>query len=390
MAARRIAVIGAGVLGTALAHRLTEERGTPVEVALLDGERPGHGTSRWSLAWLNSNGKAPRAYHDLGTRSMAAWGRLAERTGGDAWYRPVGNLRWAEEEKGMRRLAERVAWMTAWGYPAELVGRRRIADLEPALELPSDLTRAAWFPQEGYVLTELMIASLVERARAQGADVRSGPAGHVTAVEGEAGGPRVVRTADGGKLETDTVVCCAGRWTPEVSRLAGAPGAGVPIVDPQPPGSSAPALVVRAGPVRDAPLRVLHTPRVHLRAHGADSTQVHLEAGDVAVDLHTPERELDEWATTLLERARSLLPSLRNAEVVARKVCVRPMPPDGLPIVGPAAEAGGPYVAVTHSGVTLAPGLAELVAEELLTGRRHPDLAPFRPERFAPGSAGGE
>ncbi|MDJ1132141.1 NAD(P)/FAD-dependent oxidoreductase [Streptomyces iconiensis] len=384
MASRRIAVIGAGVLGAALAHRLTAERDTSVEVTLLDRDQPGRGTSRWSLAWLNSNGKSPRAYHDLGVHGMAAWERLARRTDGDTWYRPVGNLRWAGTERGTRLLAERVAWMSAWGYAAELVDRHEAARLEPALDLPPDVAHASWFPGEGYVLTEPLIASLVQRARARGAEVRTGSSGQVTAVEGEGSGPRVVRTADGGQLEADTVVCCAGRWTPEVTRLAGAPGVGVPIVDPEPPGSSAPALVVRVGPVREAPVRVLHTPLVHLRAHGVDSGQVHLEAGDVTVDLHTPDHELDAWATTLLERARSLVPSLKDAEILARKVCVRPLPLDGLPVVGPVAGEGSPYVVVTHSGVTLGAGLAELVAEELLKGERLPALEPFRPDRFEP------
>lgn len=388
MAARRIVIIGAGVLGVALAHRLTEERGAPVEVALLDRDLPGRGTSRWSLAWLNSNGKAPRAYHDLGVHGMAAWKRLAARTDGDAWYRPVGNLRWAGDEQGTRRLAERIAWMNAWGYPAEFVNPPQAARLEPALRLPPEADRVAWFPEEGYVLTEPLIASLVQRARERGADVRTGPAGHVTRVEDSDAGRRVVHTADGGELGADVVVCCAGRWTPEVTRLAGAREGGVPITDPAPPGSSAPALVVRAGPVADAPARVLHTPLVHLRAHGVDAAQVHLEAGDAAVDLHTPDHELDAWGATLLARARALVPSLDDAEVVTRKVCVRPIPMDGLPIVGPVAGEGGAYVMVTHSGVTLAAGLAELAAQELLTGSRAPHLAPFRPERFERGPAG--
>jgi glycine/D-amino acid oxidase-like deaminating enzyme len=40
------------------------------------------------------------------------------------------------------------------------------------------------------------------------------------------------------------------------------------------------------------------------------------------------------------------------------------------------------YVAVMHSGVTLAPGVAELVAAELLDGTEALLLAPFRPNRF--------
>ena len=40
------------------------------------------------------------------------------------------------------------------------------------------------------------------------------------------------------------------------------------------------------------------------------------------------------------------------------------------------------HVAVTHSGVTLAPILGRYVTQEVMTGSRAEALAPFRPERF--------
>jgi glycine/D-amino acid oxidase-like deaminating enzyme len=46
----------------------------------------------------------------------------------------------------------------------------------------------------------------------------------------------------------------------------------------------------------------------------------------------------------------------------------------------------GFYVAVTHSGVTLAPFLGRAVADEIARARVVPQLEPFRPARFAAGS----
>jgi len=53
----------------------------------------------------------------------------------------------------------------------------------------------------------------------------------------------------------------------------------------------------------------------------------------------------------------------------------RTHPVDGLPVIG---WVGGVYAVVAHSGVTLAPLLAELAARDLL-GDEDPRLAPFRP-----------
>ncbi|AXK31600.1 FAD-binding oxidoreductase [Streptomyces armeniacus] len=379
---RRYVVIGAGIVGTVLAHRLAT---AGAAVALLDRDRPGRGTSRWSFAWLNSNNKTPRGYHDLTVHGMEAWARLAAVADGGAWYRPVGNLRWAACEDGRRELAGRVARLRDWGYAARVTDRREVARLEPALALPADVAEVAWFPDEGYVLTEPLIDGLIRRTVAAGAELRTAGAGEAVAAARTRDGGWSVTTADGGRVTGDVLVCCAGRWTPGVSGLAGRP---VPVVEPESAGSEAPGLAVRVGPVAAPPVRVAHTPLVHLRAHGADT--VHLEAADADVDLHTPEAELDRWAGVLLERARHVMPSLATARVLERTVCVRPLPLDGLPAVGPADGAavdggpagGSPYVVVTHSGVTLAAGLAELAGRELLEDVRVPELAPFRPGRF--------
>ena len=84
----------------------------------------------------------------------------------------------------------------------------------------------------------------------------------------------------------------------------------------------------------------------------------------------------------ILERAASFLPELAQAHVETMKLGVRPMPEDELPIVGPAPGISGLYIAVTHSGVTLAPLIGQLVAQEVTSGQPSPLLADYRIERF--------
>jgi len=114
---------------------------------------------------------------------------------------------------------------------------------------------------------------------------------------------------------------------------------------------------------------------------------VHLEAPDAAVDLHTPDAKLRRWAEELLGRARLVVRGLDDAEVAGYRVCVRPMPADGQSIVGWLPGAGGVYVAVTHSGVTLGAHLARLIAAEVTSGAPAAELAPYRPGRFAPAAS---
>ena len=157
----------------------------------------------------------------------------------------------------------------------------------------------------------------------------------------------------------------------------------VPLVPWETKGSTAPGLVVRVGPVvPPGPVRLVHTPELSLRPYPGGL--LHLEAEDAAaaVDLHTPEPELRRWAAELLRRARRTVRGLDDARVVEFKVCVRPLPVDEQSIVGRLPGAPGIYVAVTHSGVTLAAHLSRLIAADLTTGTPPAELAPYSPARF--------
>jgi glycine/D-amino acid oxidase-like deaminating enzyme len=61
----------------------------------------------------------------------------------------------------------------------------------------------------------------------------------------------------------------------------------------------------------------------------------------------------------------------------------RPIPIDEFPVMGALPTAPDIHVAVTHSGVTLAPIIGQLTAEEVLQRSRVDWFAPYRPERFA-------
>jgi glycine/D-amino acid oxidase-like deaminating enzyme len=87
-----------------------------------------------------------------------------------------------------------------------------------------------------------------------------------------------------------------------------------------------------------------------------------------------------------IAKARAVVPGLAGIAAEAVRHGVRPMPKDGLPIVGFDSSVANLYHVVTHSGITLAARLGLLVTEELAGGDGSP-LEPYRPTRFAPGAA---
>jgi glycine/D-amino acid oxidase-like deaminating enzyme len=89
-----------------------------------------------------------------------------------------------------------------------------------------------------------------------------------------------------------------------------------------------------------------------------------------------------QHTTALLRQAARFLPVLRGAHATRKLLAWRSMPADRLPIVGRVPGLDRLYLAVTHRGVTLAPILGRLVADEVATGDEAWQLAQFRPGRF--------
>jgi glycine/D-amino acid oxidase-like deaminating enzyme len=110
-------------------------------------------------------------------------------------------------------------------------------------------------------------------------------------------------------------------------------------------------------------------------------------------DGHVGEPEASNVGARMLAAAQRVIPALKDATVELVSVGHRPMPADGMPVVGFASSSCSTrsprlYVAVCHSGVTLAPMLACMASLEIVRGVDVLDLSPYRPARFAPGGGG--
>ena len=91
-----------------------------------------------------------------------------------------------------------------------------------------------------------------------------------------------------------------------------------------------------------------------------------------------PEGQAEE----ILHRAKRLIPEAEGIGLARHTIGWRPMPQDGLPVLGFSEGAPDVYVAVMYSGVTLAPLVGRLVASEILDGLSIEMLEPYRVSRF--------
>ncbi|HUF86055.1 MAG TPA: FAD-dependent oxidoreductase, partial [Thermohalobaculum sp.] len=174
--------------------------------------------------------------------------------------------------------------------------------------------------------------------------------------------PGAARLAGGETVAADHVVVAAGAGS---AALIGLPVTPVP------------GLMILTAPARARIAHVLTAPELMLRPADGGRILAGAEAGGSEID-----RASGAIAAALLDQVRDMIaePGLALARIVIGR---RPMPADEHPLIGPVPGRPGVYAAVMHSGVTLAPGVAELVAGEVLDGTGAPLLAPFRPARLA-------
>ena len=97
--------------------------------------------------------------------------------------------------------------------------------------------------------------------------------------------------------------------------------------------------------------------------------------------------ELQRNAHATLQRLKNMLSGAGDIQLSDVRVGARPMPVDGLPIVGSLPAHPGGYIAVMHSAVTLAPTAGRLVADEVIDGLELEQLQGVRPHRFATATA---
>ena len=372
-----VAIIGAGIVGAAIAWRLAT-RG--VHVILLDKGQPGQGASSHSFAWVNAGAKEPIGYHNLNRRSLEMWPRFAADIGdhgdpGSVGLRWGGKVSWESDPVAVEGLVARVRQLQSWGYPSRLIDSVELKRLEPALEV-GEVAAAEFSPNEGQVEPQMVVDACLRRLDEMGCEIctDSGVSGFERHDDGRIKG--LVTTS--GSREVESVVIAAGTETTGLAALAG-------VNVPQ---AESPGVVIRTNPL---PPLLHNVPVVYAPALGDGRREIHLrQCADGRLMIGEGDQEslaeddTQAHADDLLARACRYLPGLTHAEAIPVPVGWRPMPLDGYPVMGFTSEAPNLYVALTHSGVTLAPALSQLAAQEICDGTpADAVLGPYRPQRFA-------
>jgi glycine/D-amino acid oxidase-like deaminating enzyme len=370
----RVVVVGAGIVGASIAYHLARRQ---VAVTVLERQQPGAGASSHSFAWLNAFGKDPVTYHDLNRRSMDAWQRFARSLGCDIGLHWGGEMRWVRNAEDAKGLRHRIAQLQAWGYPNRLIDATEMQQFEPGL-CPGTVSAASFGALDGHVEPLKVIAACLQQARTQQAAVYPETPAlglHLQSASGLTQRVQAVQTPQG-EMDCDAVVLAGGVETTPLAAMAG-------VHIPQ---QESPGVVVRTDP-RPPVLQnvsVLHTPPIdaqHPEIHIRQMADGTLQIGEGTQE-SLSRNDSQAHADDVLKRACHYLPALTGARALPVAVGYRPMPLDGLPVLGFTQAVPNLYIALMHSGVTLAPLVGELAAMEIVDGTRVELLNVYRPERF--------
>lgn len=413
--AKRIAVIGAGIVGVCCALRLRAEG---CEVSLYDPREPGTATSFGNAGIVSIGSVTPYSWPGL-WRSVPAmlfdplsplivrwrrlprvlpWlvrflaaGRLSSYRRLSADMAPLLALAKAEHDRmaetfslepgllrsdgyihayrSRKRFGRTALWremLAEHGVRFEIVERDRLRELEPALSREFEV--GIFLPDGGFAAEPVALSRAYADAFAAlgGEHVRE----RVSGFDMTASGPRAV-IGDGGRREIDHVVLAAGAWSRPLARRLGAAvpleakrGYHINVDPPDGPGLTRPVVVGDRDyvlcPMRDG-LRV--------------TAGVEFGGLKLPPDYRRVRR--------ILEHARSSLPGLDGA-VRREWMGRRPALPDSKPVIGPSSRFPNATFAFGHGhlGLTLSAVTARIVTD-LIAARAPPvPLAPFRPDRF--------
>lgn len=361
----QVAIIGGGVVGCAAAYYLSR---AGIPAVLLEQQQVAWAASGRNAGAIRAHGR----HHlelPLAMASRDLWQAFARESPLDFHFRPDGDLLVAFTPEEEARLETATAIYNRLGLEVRMLRGAALRALIPAL---SPAVRAgAYCPGDALAYPILAVRALARAAVQHGARVLTG-----TPVTGilTAGGRVAGVLAGDREVRAPWVIVAAGPWAPAVGELAGISLPVVPrrsqiMVTERVPPTIAPFVSGNGMYCRQSPYGNL------LIGGGGPWEAVGFETAGTVRTAH-------RLATRFLE----VFPGLRGVRLIRTWAGTVEITPDHLPILGPVQAVPGLVAAVGFSGngFAMGPVAGKIAADLIARGCTDWDLAPFRPERFAP------
>ncbi|MEM9332096.1 MAG: FAD-dependent oxidoreductase, partial [Pseudomonadota bacterium] len=326
-----VAIAGAGVLGSAIAWRMAQ---AAHRVRVFD-PAPGGLASPGSFAWLNASMAEDPVYNRLRHDSLSLWEGLKVADPSVPVKFP-GAILWEQDHFDLDAIA---GSQNDLGRPAEMLDGEGLAGREPDVaDLPD---RALLAGSDGYGDPEAITGWFMAQAKDAGAELLTEA---ITKIGISDGKLCALNTASG-THPAEFLILAVGTKLPDMLAL----------VDEDLAMNNTPGLLARTSPGQGQITSMLATPNVHIWQREDQGYLIGADFGG-----GPPIEDMEAGARDVLDKLQSVLSGTEDCKVENITVRERPMPADGRPAIGPFGP-DGLYVVSTHSGMTLAPVIAEMV-----------------------------
>ena len=375
-----VVVVGAGVIGGAVAYYLSREG---AGVVLLEQEAIGSGASAHATGSMSLLGAEfyPGPSFAMALRSYHMFADLVPdlegRTGMDLLFQRRPSLRLALEEDEERLIKELMLWQRDF-VSMKWIGGDEVRALEPRL---TPNVRGAVYEDESCQIDSYRFTlALATAAESQGARLQLRK---LTGLDTDGGVVKGVHTT-GGDISCGTVALAMGAWSWDCAqwldfRVPVQPLKGERLLLKY-PGDPLPVFI--SSPKRGHMISRLDGLLSVGSTGGRDYDQKELFLG-VEFDRNPTEAARLE----LLQRALDVVPDLERAELFQQLAGSRPLSADRMPLIGPVPGWDGVMLATGHGtkGIHLAPVTGRVVADYILRGSTDDpeNAAAFLPSRFA-------
>jgi sarcosine oxidase subunit beta len=366
-------IVGGGLMGAATAFFLAK-RGR--SVILLERDLVGRHASGTNFGNVRRQGRfLPQL--PLANRSRDIWGRLPELIGEDVEFLPSGHLRVAFTPEDATHLETYAHDARPYDLDLDILSGNALHARFPFLSTAA--VAGSHSAVDGHANPRLAAPAFARAARRAGALVIEGT--EVIALV-KLHEDFLVETCDARAFRAPIVQISAGAWGGRLSTLFGEPvpltamGPQMGVTEPV-PYAIEPVLGISTQ-VAEESIYLRQVKRGNIVFGGGLRGPASLET----CRAHADPANLRRQAPQL----RRLLPAIGRLNVIRTWSGVEGYVADGLPVMGSSAKVAGLYYAFGFCGhgFQLGPGVGDVMAELIDTGRTTTPIAPFLVSRFRP------
>jgi sarcosine oxidase, subunit beta len=367
-----VIVIGGGIMGAATAFFL-RKRG--LSVALIERGLIGQQASGTNFGNVRRQGRYLRQL-PLANRSRQIWGKLDELLGEDVEFLATGHVRVTYNDETIANFEQHAREARQYGLDLEIISGNALRDRFPFIG--PEVRAGSYSPNDGHANPRLVAPAFGRAAKRVGAAVFENT--EIVVVEKD-GGEFRVEAACGSVFRSPQLMISAGAWGNRLSTQFGEP---VPLVAHGPQMAVTEPLPYAIQPVLGVSTAIPHE-GVYLRQvkrgnivfgggyrgpASADTSRAYVQ----------PENTLSQ-----LTQISRVVPALNRLSIIRVWSGVESYLPDDIPIMGPSARVSGLHYAFGFCGhgFQLGPGVGDVMAELIATGRTETPIDPFAISRFS-------